>query len=198
MARPVENSMSAPGRRLTAGRGRSLSRGSAQSVANRFPIGESWKPNTATIKMKIAGILAHRDVALRVVSAACKLVTPHPHGTLWNEFQMKVVSAVGEAFNNIVEHGYGEREPGPIELEVGISSGHIEIDLFDWGHGFDPKTVPAPDLAALPEGGMGLFIIKSFMDLDYRPGNPNILKLTRSLEAPRATSPRATLRGNEE
>ena len=198
MARSVENSISATGRRLTAGRGRSLSRGSPPTVANRFPIGESWHPNTATIKMKIAGILAHRDVALRVVSAACKLVTPQPHGTLWNDFQMKVVSAVGEAFNNIVEHGYGGREPGPIELEVGIAAGRIDIDLRDWGIHFNPKDVPLPDLAALPEGGMGLFIIQSFMDLDYRPGDPNILRLTKSLEGPLAEDTWTTPPGNDE
>jgi serine/threonine-protein kinase RsbW len=161
-------------------------------------MGDSWRPNTAVIKMEISGVLAHRDVALRVVSAACKLVTPHPHGTLWNDFQMKVVSAVGEAFNNIVEHGYDGREPGPIELELGISDGRIAIDLRDWGTSFDPKDVPTPDLASLPESGLGLFIIQSFMDLDYRPGNPNILRLTKSLEAPMATKPRATPPGDDE
>jgi len=198
MARPVGNSMAATGRRLRVGRGRSASRGYAKAASRRVPLDDSWRPTTATIKMEILGVLAHRDVALRVVSAACKLVTPHPHGTSWNDFQMKVVSAVGEAFNNIVEHGYGEREPGPIELEVGISSGKIAIDLRDWGVGFDPKSVPLPDLAALPEGGMGLFIIQSFMDLDYQAGDPNILRLTKSLEAPLAEGTRATPPGNDE
>jgi len=173
--------------RLAVGRGRGTTRGYTKSPTSRYPLGESsWRPNAAVIKMEISGVLAHRDVALRVVSAACKLVTPQPQGTAWNDFQMKVVSAVSEAFNNIVEHGYQSREPGPIELEIGISAGRIEIDLRDWGVGFDPKAVPTPDLAALPEGGLGLFIIQSFMELDYRPGTPNILRLTKSLEHPQA------------
>src|SRR5215471_14357319 len=60
----------------------------------------------ALIRIQMLGILAHRDVALRAVSAACKLVTGRPQGPIWNEFRMQVVSAVGEAFNNIVLHGY--------------------------------------------------------------------------------------------
>ena len=47
------------------------------------------------------GILDHRDVALRAVSAACKLVTRRSSGPAWDEFRMHVVSAVSEAFNNI-------------------------------------------------------------------------------------------------
>ena len=63
----------------------------------------------ALIRLQLAGILEHRDVALRAVSTACKLVTPRPQGRAWNEFQMQVVSAVGEAFNNVVLHGYAAR-----------------------------------------------------------------------------------------
>jgi anti-sigma regulatory factor (Ser/Thr protein kinase) len=148
--------------------------------------------------MEISGVLAHRDVALRVVSAACKLVTPHPNGTAWNDFQMQVVSAVSEAFNNIVEHGYAGLDPGPIELEVGISAGQIAIDLRDWGISFNPSDVPSPDLALLPESGLGLFIIQSFMDLDYRPGKPNILRLTKSLDSLAAKKQLATPPGDDE
>src|SRR5580692_8662514 len=63
----------------------------------------------ALIRLQLLGILEHRDVALRAVSTACKLVTPRPQGRAWNEFQMQVVSAVGEAFNNVVLHGYASQ-----------------------------------------------------------------------------------------
>src|SRR3954453_7744727 len=61
-----------------------------------------------TIRLHLAGILEHRDVALRVVSAACKLIPPQPNGQPWGEFQAQVVSAVSEAFNNVVMHGYAD------------------------------------------------------------------------------------------
>src|SRR5437667_8629846 len=72
----------------------------------------------ALIRLQLLGILEHRDVALRAVSTACKLVTPRPQGQAWNEFQMQVVSAVGEAFNNIVLHGYSGRREGSIDLRI--------------------------------------------------------------------------------
>ena len=42
----------------------------------------------------------------------------------------------------------------------------------------------SPDLDALPESGMGIYIIKSFMDeVTYRssdrPGAPNVLSMTK-------------------
>src|SRR6185436_14881887 len=58
----------------------------------------------ALIRIQMLGIMDHRDVALRAVSAACKLVTKGPQKPEWNEFRMHVVSAVGEAFNNIALH----------------------------------------------------------------------------------------------
>jgi len=133
------------------------------------------------IRIELTGILAHRDVALRAVSAACKLVTPRPEGEAWNDFQMKVVSAVSEAYNNIVQHGYEGNTKGLIQLDVRIAAGRIEIDLRDWGKSFEPKVVPTPDLAAMPESGLGLYIIQSFVEVEYCPGHPNVLKLSKNL-----------------
>src|ERR1700753_3370702 len=83
----------------------------------------------ALIRLQLLGILEHRDVALRAVSTACKLVTPRPLGRAWNEFQMQVVSAVGEAFNNIVLHGYAGRKEGSVDLRIQTRRGHIRIEL---------------------------------------------------------------------
>ena len=154
------------------------------------------------IRLQLLGILEHRDVALRAVSTACKLVTPRPQGRAWNNFQMQVVSAVGEAFNNIVLHGYADRQAqdpeqesqnraqqareqqvreqiGSIDLRIQTRRGHIRIELRDWGSGFDPRRVPPPAFDTLPESGLGLFIMQSFMELAYRPGRPNLLTLSK-------------------
>ena len=133
----------------------------------------------ALIRLQLLGILEHRDVALRAVSTACKLVTPRPQGRTWNEFQMQVVSAVGEAFNNIVLHGYAGRKEGSIDLRIQTRRGHIRIELRDWGSGFDPTEVPAPAFETLPESGLGLFIMQSFMEMAYRLGRPNLLTLSK-------------------
>jgi serine/threonine-protein kinase RsbW len=134
------------------------------------------------IRLSVLGILEHRDVVLRAVSAACKLVTDQPYGPDWNDFQVQVVSAVGEAFNNLVLHGYEGRNNGRVELVINPGRELIEIELRDWGRSFDPESVPPPALDELPESGLGLYIMQSFMQLKYRRGRPNLLILRKKLE----------------
>ena len=136
------------------------------------------------IRLQLAGILEHRDVALRVVSAACKLIPPQPNRQTWNEFQAQVVSAVSEAFNNVVLHGYANQPEGEglIDLAIELEDDGIRVEMRDWGASFDPTSVPVPELDALPESGLGLFIMRSFMDIAYHPGHPNLLTLSKRLE----------------
>ncbi len=127
------------------------------------------------------GLLDHRDVALRAVSAACKLVTPRPQLQEMNEFRTHVVSAVGEAFNNIVLHGYAGRSDGMIEMDIRTEFHHITVEFRDYGESFDLDAVATPDLDLLPESGLGIFIMRAFMSIRYRPGRPNVLTLSKSL-----------------
>ena len=146
-------------------------------------------PVPALIRIQMLGILDHRDVALRAVSAACKLVTQQPKGPIWDEFRMQVVSAVGEAFNNIVFHSYAGRTDGPVEMEIRTRRDRISIELRDYGASFDPSSVPEPDFDSLPESGFGLFIMKAFMSISYHPGRPNTLILTKTLDSDSAHPP---------
>jgi serine/threonine-protein kinase RsbW len=149
----------------------------------------------ALIRMQMLGVLEHRDVALRAVSAACKLVSRRPQFPELSEFRIHVVSAVGEAFNNIVLHGYAGREDGVIEMEIQTDPDRITVELRDYGESFDLDEVAIPDLDLLPESGLGIFIMKAFMNIRYRPGHPNVLTLTKSLvpeskdPAPRGNPP---------
>src|ERR1051325_971787 len=133
--------------------------------------------------MQMLGLLDHRDVALRAVSAACKLVSRKPtqYRPELNDFRMHVVSAVGEAFNNIVLHSYAGRDDGVIEMEINTEPDCITVELRDYGASFDLDAVATPDLDLLPESGLGIFIIRSFMSIRYRPGRPNILTLSKTL-----------------
>jgi serine/threonine-protein kinase RsbW len=137
------------------------------------------------IKLRIPGALMYRDLAVRVVSAASRLVGSKdgvlvPH----SDFDDQVVSAFGEAFNNVAIHGFRGCEPGVIEIEIEVGDDFITVRLIDNGKSFDISSVPTPDLDALPESGMGLFIIRSFMsEVSYRAGSPNVLSLTKRLQA---------------
>ena len=98
--------------------------------------------------------------------------------------RMGIISeAVGEAFNNIALHGFGDRDPSPVTIVMSFDGISVRVELRDHGAPFDPDRVAAPDLDSLPESGLGLYIIRAFVDrLDYRPGSPNVLVLTRYLD----------------
>jgi serine/threonine-protein kinase RsbW len=135
------------------------------------------------IRLEVQGILDHRDVALRTVSAACRLPFRGSRGDRFQEFRSHVVSAVGEAFNNIAIHGYRGRAPGIVEIEVAASQDELSVEMRDYGESYDPSATPAPDLSDLPESGLGVFIMKSFMDrVEYTPGAPNVLRLTKLVD----------------
>jgi serine/threonine-protein kinase RsbW len=162
------------------------------------------------IRLTCPADLRYRDVAVRSVAEACRLVSRsrYAHGShprvnsatassdaldLSDRFAAEVVSAVSEIFNNIAIHGYGGEGSGDVTLEMRISGDRLVIVISDEGSAFDPSLVPLPELDALPEGGMGIHIAKACMDeLDYTPGPPNVWRLTKytggSVRKPRRVS----------
>ena len=141
------------------------------------------------ISLCVPAELRYRDVATRVVSAACKLIGPAspsaPPGAMSRtDFHEQVVSAFGEAFNNVVLHAYAnvEGREKTVTVEIEPADDRIEIRVLDFGTAFVPEDVPEPDWEGLPESGMGLFIMRSFMDdVHYEPGSPNVLRLAKCL-----------------
>ena len=83
----------------------------------------------------------------------------------------------------MVTHAYKGLGTGDIEVEIRIDSQSIALSLFDEGRGFQFETVPDPALEELPEGGMGIYIMKNFMDcVEYkRVENRNMLYLEKQL-----------------
>ena len=136
------------------------------------------------VRLTVPGSLHYRDVAVRTVSSVCKLVQGTRDGV-----DHEIVSAFSEAFNNVVIHGY---EGGPvreIEIEIVLGEAAITVHVRDYGKSFDFSSVPLPVLDDLPESGLGVFIIRSFMDdVRYVSGAPNVLTMTKRLTG---LSPRA-------
>ena len=87
--------------------------------------------------------------------------------------------ALAEALTNIVRHGFGSTPGQPVRLRVRERAGALEIDLWDQGQPIpedrlalaDPSTTflfDPTNLAGLPEGGMGLALIKAaFHEVRY-------------------------------
>src|SRR5688572_13183732 len=88
-------------------------------------------PEPARIRIEMVGRLQHRDLVLRSVAAACKLVNARTDNAAWNDFRTQVVTAVGEAFNNVVLHSYEGRDEGIVEIEIQTRPDHIRIELRD-------------------------------------------------------------------
>ena len=98
----------------------------------------------------------------------------------------QVVSAFNEAFNNLVQYAYEPTQPGVVEVHLELTPTQIAVELRDTGRTFDFQAVESPNLTELPESGLGIFIIRSFMtDVTYRPaagdGQPNQLRMIRTL-----------------
>ena len=96
-----------------------------------------------------------------------------------------VVLAVDEAATNIMIHGY-QSEAGQIEIEIQPEESSLIIRLRDQAPVFDPSHVPEPDLTLpfdqRPLGGLGVFLIRHFMDqVIYHPtpGGGNELTLIK-------------------
>ena len=109
-----------------------------------------------------------------------------------------MVSALSEAFNNIVIHAYPRKAKSDdkpakskasesatkrtITVEADVKDGKLRVLLKDYGLSMDPSVIPSPNLASLPENGMGLFIVRAFVDqFDYRAGKPNVWTLVKTL-----------------
>jgi serine/threonine-protein kinase RsbW len=152
------------------------------------------------IFLRVPAVLHYRDLVLRAVAVACKVAAqwgPDSHANqevapLGDEarssdttFLHELSSAVGEAFNNIAIHGYAGEHRGEVTIEIHVDARAVTVELRDDGASFDIDAVPTPQLAELPESGMGLFIVRSFVDeLRYLPGRPNVLRLEKRFTLP--------------
>lgn len=136
------------------------------------------------IRLSVPSSLEYRDVAVRLVAGACRLIHARKadgatgKSRADQEFDEQVISGFGEAFSNVVLHGGGTG--ADLEIEIEPHSDHLTIRLLDHGKPFELSSVPTPDLASLPESGLGVYIMRSSMDdVSYEPGAPNVLSMTK-------------------
>jgi serine/threonine-protein kinase RsbW len=75
--------------------------------------------------------------------------------------------ATDEAATNVIVHGYQGRQ-GTIEVAVAREMMDVVIRIRDQAPAFDPTSAPTPDLTRpleeRPPGGMGIYLIKQYMD----------------------------------
>jgi hypothetical protein len=148
----------------------------------------------APIRLTVPGTLRYRDVAVRIVAEAARLVScssqRSPNDPLDHDvrdpFDTAVVSAFMEIFNNVAIHAYQRKGGGSIEIAITPGERELVIEIKDHGDPFDMDEVaPLPtelDDESLPEGGMGIHIAKTMLDeITYEPGPPNLWRLCKRL-----------------
>ena len=100
-----------------------------------------------TVCVEAPGDIAYRYVVLRAVAAVCKLAINEVCGRSvpGDGFTNQVVSAVGEAFNNIALHCYQDRPTDIVRVRMTIESNVLHLTIEDYGASFDPLTAGLPD-----------------------------------------------------
>ncbi len=101
--------------------------------------------------------------------------------------------AASEAVANVIRHAYrGCQKLPPLRVKCAQSRSGLTIEVVDKGCGFDapPKDV-IPDVDLEREGGLGIILIKNFMDRVYyvsRPGEGTRIRMTKRLSSKIADS----------
>jgi serine/threonine-protein kinase RsbW len=123
------------------------------------------------------------DMRFRDPVGALLQLLCQPLGADGETLGYQVVSAFNEAFNNLSQYAYPDRA-GDVEIQVELRSDRLIIELHDDGERFDFDEVEAPDLGEMPESGLGIFIMRSFMsEVCYQPGGEkNVLRMERRLD----------------
>ena len=137
-------------------------------------------PGSGRLAVSVPARIEYRDAVGALLMEVCRGELPGDPGTVLGHH---LVSAFNEAFNNAVLHAYAGRPTGAIDVALEIAPPRVELRVADHGQSFDPRSVREPDLDALPEGGLGLYIMRSFMnEVDYHAGDPNVLTLVKYLD----------------
>lgn len=97
--------------------------------------------------------------------------------------------AVDEACANVIEHAYGSDVTKEVSVRAMLDENSVQIEVIDTGKAFDPSLIEQVDLDKLvsdrKSGGLGMRLIKSFMDeVHYQmgPGQKNELRMVKRLK----------------
>jgi anti-sigma regulatory factor (Ser/Thr protein kinase) len=75
-----------------------------------------------------------------------------------------VLVAVGEICNNVIKHAYSGEPGRPIAITLSVFPDRFVVDVEDEGAPYDPRNYAPPDLDAVPERGVGLFLVQHSVD----------------------------------
>jgi serine/threonine-protein kinase RsbW len=134
------------------------------------------------IKLTIDSHLEHIGLVGLAVQGLCSYVG-------FSEVEAyQIQLCVVEAVTNVVKHAYGAQAGHEVRVEVTLNPDRISFRIMDEGKTMkplsrEPLEFAPTNLAAIPEGGLGLHIIQTVMDeVDYQTADgTNILTMHKNL-----------------
>jgi anti-sigma regulatory factor (Ser/Thr protein kinase) len=93
--------------------------------------------------------------------------------------------ALEEHLTNVLRYGFELEQAANIQVRLAVAAGVFSIEVTDNGRAFNPLTRPEVDtsvpLDEKPVGGLGIHLIRKFMDeLDYRrQDNQNVFTMRK-------------------
>ncbi len=107
----------------------------------------------------------------RLVEISNFVVTSARNAGLKDSQIYGVQLAVDEACSNIIEHAYGGKNSGKIQVTCEVDEGELRVILQDRGVQFNPEQIPGLNndtpLSKVKSRGAGLFLIRKMMDEVY-------------------------------
>ena len=102
-----------------------------------------------------------------------------------------IIISIDEIATNIILHAYHSNPEKEINILVTITDNKFQVDFFHTGDIFNPDNVPKPNLSPhlndRKKGGLGLYIVNTFMDeIKYtfksEHQNKNLISITKYLQ----------------
>lgn len=98
----------------------------------------------------------------------------------------ELVLAVNEACMNVIQHAYGDGQPGEIILEIIVRDGSLVFRLSDFAEPVEPAKLRSRDLEDIRPGGLGIHFIREVMDtagfVAAPEGVGNVFEMTKAIE----------------
>jgi serine/threonine-protein kinase RsbW len=137
------------------------------------------------IKLVISSALENVSLIGMMINKVCSIIPLSEVESYQTEL------CVVEACTNAIKHAYKHQPNHDVEVVITVSMDRIAFAISDTGKSMEKMEVPAldydpNDLDSVPEGGMGLFIMRSVMDkVDYNSSHgKNTLTLTKYFSSP--------------
>jgi anti-sigma regulatory factor (Ser/Thr protein kinase) len=95
--------------------------------------------------------------------------------------------ALEEHLTNVLNYGYEAGAPHRVVVDLKLDNGSLFVDVADDGKPYDPLARPPVDtslpLAEKPIGGLGVHLMRQFMDeLSYaREAGKNVLRMRKRI-----------------